>query len=195
MDPPRSQHKMRTKTRWSTTSTMAPVENTSKKARLTIAQLAAYDDVLTDVLIDHVCISLCCCRIHADWFYRSSPGTRPARTWGPGKYAISNIPGESMRRTLRASCSETSSWPKRRTKHSTPSSECRLSGNTSHLLPLIVKSWTFLDTCKNTLISGSRSVHSKFLLRIDTWSTSGRLGLLQESSSKPERRSSFCAVI
>ena len=26
----------------------------SKKARLTITQLAAYDDVLTDVLVDHV---------------------------------------------------------------------------------------------------------------------------------------------
>ena len=26
----------------------------SKKGRLTIAQLAAYDDVLTDVLVDHV---------------------------------------------------------------------------------------------------------------------------------------------
>ena len=29
-------------------------ETVSKKARLTIAQLAAYDDVLTDVLVDHV---------------------------------------------------------------------------------------------------------------------------------------------
>ncbi len=33
----------------------APAEDASpKKARLTIAQLAAYDDVLTDVLVDHV---------------------------------------------------------------------------------------------------------------------------------------------
>ena len=29
-------------------------DSNSKKVRLTIAQLAAYDDVLTDVLVDHV---------------------------------------------------------------------------------------------------------------------------------------------
>lgn len=33
---------------------MAGADNTAKKGRLTFAQLAAYDDVLTDVLLDHV---------------------------------------------------------------------------------------------------------------------------------------------
>ncbi len=31
-------------------------DSSPKKARLTIAQLAAYDDVLTDVLVDHVSV-------------------------------------------------------------------------------------------------------------------------------------------
>jgi hypothetical protein len=35
---------------------MAPTKNTpaSKKHPLTLAQLAAYDDILTDALVDHV---------------------------------------------------------------------------------------------------------------------------------------------
>ena len=32
----------------------AAEDSSPKKARLTISQLAAYDDVLTDVLVDHV---------------------------------------------------------------------------------------------------------------------------------------------
>jgi hypothetical protein len=36
---------------------MAPATSSSKRPALTFSQLAAYDDILTDVLIDHVSTS------------------------------------------------------------------------------------------------------------------------------------------
>jgi hypothetical protein len=36
---------------------MAPQRPPQKKQRLTLAQLASYDDILTDALVDHVCHS------------------------------------------------------------------------------------------------------------------------------------------
>jgi histone-lysine N-methyltransferase SUV420H len=33
---------------------------TAKKQRLTLSQLAAYDDILTDALVDHVSLSAQC---------------------------------------------------------------------------------------------------------------------------------------
>jgi len=41
----------------------AEVEDADKKSRLTLAQLAAYDDVSTDVMIDNVSIFSRCCDI------------------------------------------------------------------------------------------------------------------------------------
>lgn len=38
-----------------TLSMMSKLEKITKKERLTLSQLARYDDILTDTLVDHVC--------------------------------------------------------------------------------------------------------------------------------------------
>ena len=67
-------------------NTPKALEATVKKARLTTAQLAAYDDVLTDVLVDHVRVFgllfiWCKLTLHA----RYSHGMKPARRWALGR--------------------------------------------------------------------------------------------------------------
>lgn len=72
-------------------------ETVSKKARLTIAQLAAYDDVLTDVLVDHV--SHFPAHLAMLTFpIRSSPGTMSAKTWIHGEFGTTNTLGASAER-------------------------------------------------------------------------------------------------
>ena len=65
----------------SSASATTLVETTPKKARLTIAQLAAYDDVLTDILVDHVSVCVPLLEYLTDSErYRSLLLTRPAKT-------------------------------------------------------------------------------------------------------------------
>ena len=79
-------------------------QTTPKKARLTIAQLAAYDDVLTDVLVDHVSPLCFDSRSWLTLMIRSSPGITSARTLNNIKFATTNTRGESMGRILHGSC-------------------------------------------------------------------------------------------
>ena len=62
----------------------------SKKGRLTIAQLAAYDDVLTDVLVDHVSALHVVHTFPLTSLTRFSLGTMSARIWTNGKSVITS---------------------------------------------------------------------------------------------------------